>query len=128
VVVSAPTTSAVPPDFLGTEPEHGWCYYFEKAELAAGSQDWQQVMKVGEEAISKGFSPAVPSEWVVFIQGYALGGDWQQATDLTRQAIQADPEIDRPLCTTWGLIERQMGADPEGDKARREMFSLLGCK
>ncbi len=30
-----PTTKSVPPpDIFGNEPEHTWCYYYEKADLA----------------------------------------------------------------------------------------------
>ena len=42
---------AVPPlTQFGKEPAHGWCYYFEKADLARQQQDWQQVAALGDQA------------------------------------------------------------------------------
>ena len=31
---------------FGTEPAHGWCYYYTKAELARQQTDWEQVVKL----------------------------------------------------------------------------------
>jgi hypothetical protein len=128
LVQANPARSANPPAFLGTEPAHGWCYYFEKADLAISLKDWQQAAKLGDQVQELKLEPGVQSEWIVFIQGYALSGRWQDATDLTRKVWAADQELKRPLCTAWGQIERQMGSDPAGAEARREVFSLVGCE
>jgi len=46
---------ALPPAAVfGDEPVHGWCYYFEKAELARQQGDWQQVAALGEQAFALG--------------------------------------------------------------------------
>ena len=45
---------AQPPYLLGPEPEHDWCYYFEKAELARQQADWQQVAMLGDQALGDG--------------------------------------------------------------------------
>ncbi|HCR71451.1 MAG TPA: hypothetical protein DIW23_08420, partial [Anaerolineae bacterium] len=74
-IIPNPQTPAVPPFF--PEPEHGWCYYFAKAELAQQQGDYQQVASLGNEAIGLKFSPEDPTEWLVFIEGFALIGDLQ---------------------------------------------------
>jgi len=40
-----PETNKLPPDpdIFGPEPEHTWCYYYEKADLARQLEDWEQV-------------------------------------------------------------------------------------
>ena len=39
IVVDAPGVRP-PAAVFGPEPEHGWCYFFQKADLARQSQDW----------------------------------------------------------------------------------------
>ncbi len=123
LVIADPEKAATPPMFLGKEPAHGWCYYFEKADLAASLKDWQRVAELGDQAQKEKLAPGVQAEWIVFIQGYALTGRWQEATELTRTTWKADPELKRPLCTAWGQIERRDGFRP--GRGRRQAGSLL---
>ena len=65
-----------PPDFLfGSEPDRGWCYYYQKASLMRQRGEWDAVVQIGEQAFSRGFMPADPIEWVPFLQAYAQLGD-----------------------------------------------------
>ncbi|HSK65781.1 MAG TPA: hypothetical protein VK888_02560, partial [Anaerolineales bacterium] len=34
------------PEIYGPEPEHGWCYHFQKADLARQLGDWEQVVEL----------------------------------------------------------------------------------
>jgi hypothetical protein len=70
----AATTPTLPVDFFGTEPVHGWCYYYEKAELASQMGDWAYVIALGEEAAAKGFRPNDPVEWSPFLRAYVATG------------------------------------------------------
>jgi hypothetical protein len=75
-IVRPDGSSPVPPrQLFGPEPTRGWCYYFERADLARQVDDWEQVSALGEEASQKGFAPAEPSEWVPFLQAQAILGD-----------------------------------------------------
>ena len=38
------------PKIYNPEPGHGWCYYFEQADLARQMGDWERVVKLGDEA------------------------------------------------------------------------------
>ena len=49
----SPVKAATPPSVIGEEPQHGWCYYFEKAELARQVGDWEKVVSFGNEAEQK---------------------------------------------------------------------------
>lgn len=61
--------SSVPPrEIFGSEPQHGWCYYFQKASLARQLKDWGKLRKLKEEVTSKNLKPKDPSEWLPFTQ------------------------------------------------------------
>jgi len=73
-VQDAPAGQAAHPDeqIFGAEPPHsGWCYYFEKADLARQLGDWAQVASLGDLAFNQTDYPNDPSERLVFIEGYA---------------------------------------------------------
>jgi hypothetical protein len=56
-----------PPELVfGPEPAHGWCFYYQKADLARQQGDWATVLSIGTEAFQKGFTPADPIEWMPF--------------------------------------------------------------
>jgi hypothetical protein len=50
------------------EPEKDWCYYFEQADMARQTGNWQKVTALGNEAKEKGVKPAHDSEWLPFIE------------------------------------------------------------
>ncbi len=56
---------------FGPEPVHGWCYYFEKAELANQQQDWQTTAKLAAEADHLQLHPGERMEWMPFLLAYA---------------------------------------------------------
>jgi len=63
-----------PESIFGSEPEHGWCFYYQKASLARQNEDWRTVITLGEEAQTKGFSPYDRIEWIPFLQAYVATG------------------------------------------------------
>lgn len=67
----------IPPFIVfGPEPEHTWCYYYEKASLARQNGDWDEVRRLGNEAKAKGiFYTNNLIEWIPFIQAYAIAED-----------------------------------------------------
>ena len=59
-----------PQDIFGAEPQHGWCFYYQKASLARQRGDWQEVVRLGDEAAARGFQPQDIVEWLPFYEGY----------------------------------------------------------
>lgn len=90
---------------FGQEPVRGWCYYFEKADLARQSSDWQAVSVLLGQARSAGFEPGSPGlspyEWTPFIEGLLQLGSWQPAGDLTLEMFRAEPASAEMLCSLW---------------------------
>jgi hypothetical protein len=60
-----------PEELFGPEPQHGWCYFYQKAMYARQVGDWQAIADLGDEARQKGLGPVDRSEWMPFLEGYA---------------------------------------------------------
>ncbi|MBM3181551.1 MAG: hypothetical protein FJZ86_14535 [Chloroflexi bacterium] len=87
-----------------TEPAHEWCYFFAKAEIARQTGNSKGVVSLGNEAISSGFKPEDQNEWFVFIEAYALTGDFKTAEDLSIAVLAEDARMRRGLCTVWKQV------------------------
>ena len=116
-------------DIFGPEPERGWCYLFEKADLARQQRDWQQVAALGDDAAQAGYNlqnsqSNTPQEWVPFIEGYAHSGRWQDALSLSMDVLEKEPKMDARLCDLWVDLNGQYDAVPEITEARNS----LGCE
>jgi hypothetical protein len=103
--------AAVPmPEIFGSEPLHGWCYYFEKADLARQQGDWELVAELGDAAYNQGDYPNDPTERLVFIEGYARTGQWQKAQQQTQEAAAVTPLLQPVLCRLWERIGQDTGS------------------
>lgn len=105
-IITDTENPAVPMFF--SEPAHEWCYYFMKAQLAQQQGDYEQVVTLGNEAMSSGFKPQDQNEWLVFIDAYARMGDFQSAEELSAAALAEDVRIRGGLCTVWEQIQAQV--------------------
>jgi hypothetical protein len=118
----------MPAALFAPEPDHGWCYYFEKADLARQMGNWQQVVELGEQAFRLDDSPNDPVERFVFIEGYAHTGDWERAVELSRTSYRVSREYVGPLlCLLWERVEAETTESPERSAALDEMRSMLSC-
>jgi hypothetical protein len=118
----------LPQQLYSPELPHGWCYFFEKAELARQLGDWAQVVKLGKQATAIGESPNDPLERFVFIEADAHSGAWDVARKLTKEAYKISPEyVRQPLCRLWARIARDVPASPEKGTAVAGAVDDLGC-
>ena len=76
IIFNADQTVKLP--FL-SEPDHHWCYYFAKAELAYQQKDYGKVIGLIDEAVSRGYEPEDPLEWLAYIESKALTGNMEAA-------------------------------------------------
>jgi len=94
------------PSFLfGIEPQHTWCYFFEKAELARQMGNWKEIIQLGDEAFLNGFSALQPAEYFVFIEAYANNSRIDDAIQLTKKVISEKPELKPALCGLWNRVQ-----------------------
>ena len=118
--------------YFGPEPEHSWCYLFEKAELAAQQKDWPAVQKLAEQAQQQGFGLDIPEsgsprEWMAFIDGALHSGDWETGRALTLASYRKDDHYARMLCSLWKQAQSETGPSPEKDPAARNISIELSC-
>jgi hypothetical protein len=101
---------------LGPQPEKGWCYYYEKADLARQYHDWEAVRDFGEEAIfNKKLQFFNDSELFPFILAYGLGGEWENALELLKRVVdyqvsEAGATDSELILSTWGYLDKRTPA------------------
>ena len=128
-MIRAQNAVTLPASLFAPEPVHGWCYYFEKADLARQSGDWQKVVELGDIAFSLDDHPNDPVERFVFIEGYAHTGDWERAVKLSRESYQVSKDYVKPLlCRLWERIELETTDDANRNEALSEVENILACK
>jgi hypothetical protein len=116
------------PEAYGTEPEHDFCYYYEKADLARQQGDWETVVKMAEAALPMKDHPYDPAEQMVFIEGYAHAGEWDRAVALSKDAYEAGKGYAGPmLCRLWKRIEAETTDGPEQNAAISKTANLFAC-
>jgi hypothetical protein len=107
-VLTEETPHSPPTLVFGPEPEHGWCYYYQKADLARQRGEWDEVREIGEQAFGRGLEPVDLIEWMPFLQAYAVSGDVQRLSGLA-PIIGSQPFIAEQACrilsATEGLSE-----------------------
>ena len=121
--ISMDETFAPPEYAFGREPEHGWCYYFEKADLAVQQSDWDFAANLGDAALSLGLAPSDPVEWFPFMQAYAMTGDTESLENLLLQ-IESNEFLLDQLCE----ITRHPRADFSPGPPARAMIEEHGCR
>ncbi len=134
-----PATALSKPELIQEQPDQNqtffdkenkpqtWCYFYQKASLAAQNQDWQTVVQLGETAFSLDDHPNDASERLPYIEAYAMTGDWQQAYDLTDQTYQVSELYQPMLCQLWKRIDRNAEASMDKEIGITEVNILLDC-
>jgi hypothetical protein len=120
------------PQLFGAEPEHGWCYYFEKADLARQTQDWNTAAALGDEAQQKGYQPDrsgsnVIYEWLPFVEAYAHVGRWQDAAIVMQKNMIYDPAIAPFVCSRWQSLYQQVPQGNGREQANQTILQKTGC-
>jgi len=121
-------TNARMPEIYGPEPAHGWCYYFQKADLARQMGDWETVTQLGDAAFAMNDYPNDPIERFVFIEGYAHKADWGKAKELSMDSYAVSKKIVGPLlCKLWDRIDRETESTPEQNVTLDVVQTQLEC-
>ena len=116
------------PAFYNPEPAHGWCYYFQKAELARQFGDWDEVNILSSAAFKLDEHFNNPAELFVFIEGYAHAGEWDQAVKLSQEARQVSKSyVDPLLCKLWKRIDLQTENNQQKMDSLNEIQDLTEC-
>jgi hypothetical protein len=114
--------AAPPAEIFGPEPSRKWCYYYEKAALAAQQNDWEGVNRIKQEAFGQGYKPLQASEYLVFIQAALKTNAWHDAGELSRIARNQSAALSPALCSAWDKAG-QWGATSELYQAAHTEFT-----
>ncbi|HEU0296109.1 MAG TPA: hypothetical protein VFR47_25455 [Anaerolineales bacterium] len=124
IIVNNGSTAKLP--FLA-EPEHSWCYYYARAELAYQQQDWKQVIELIDEATSLGYRPEDPFEWLSYIEARALLGDLQIAQEISSTVMREEPSVRKGLCQVWKRVQAEGAARSELEESAYQVLTELQC-
>jgi hypothetical protein len=112
-----------PSTVFGKEPEHGWCYYFAKVDLAVQSGDWDRALSLSNEALAAGLSPSDPVEWMPFLLTYMMKNDVERVTTIARD-IKKDEALEKQACDVF--LEHHRG-NPQTTAEMIDTLNFLFC-
>lgn len=127
-VIPNPNPIARPPETIfGQEPDHNWCYYFEKAELSRQQNNWQGIVQLADAAFDRQLYTKQAEELLVFIEGYARTGDWQRALELSNLAYETSKQVETSLCKLLHTVNQENPPDPISQVNLRLTLAGFGC-
>lgn len=96
-IITEGASPIVPVNIFGKEPARGWCYYYQKADLARQRADWELIPNLLKEALDKGYYPADALEWMPFFQAYAVQGNVEKMRS-TLKLIALNRDLSLQTC------------------------------
>lgn len=114
--------------FLSEETDDSWCYYYQKASLAAELGQWEQVVEIASTAFSIDDHSNDASEWFPFIEAYARTADWNKALQLSRSTAQVSELYQPMLCQLWQIIAEEVNDSAEKSAALQQFNTEVGCE
>jgi hypothetical protein len=99
-----------PASIFGTEPLHGWCYYYQKASLARQAGNWEEIGRLYDETRELRLETDDTSEVIPFFEGLVNMGRYEDAKSLYRTEIKGQAEVRFPLCN---ILETNPGYPSE---------------
>lgn len=93
-----------PPAYaFGSELPHGWCYYYQKGDLARQQGDWNAVARLGDEAQKLDLHPNDQIEWMPFLQAYAFLDNSKQVKGISTR-INTEPSYRQQACRNFNSM------------------------
>jgi len=123
-IISQETHISPPVRIFGSEPERGWCYYYQKAELARQRGDWAAAASLGDESLAQDLKANDKSEYLPFLEGYVNTGQLEKARQVASW-IRADEPIRRNLCNMLAGIPAD---DPALSRQVRQTIDQILCE
>jgi hypothetical protein len=125
IIVDSNQTMEIP--FL-TEPEHTWCYYYTKAELARQKNDWQEIIRLMGEAKTLGYQPADSFEWLPYIEAQAVTGNIDTAEKMSVELMMGEKRIVKGLCQVWRRVQAQIPAGSDAESRVHNVLFQFACE
>ena len=107
-----------PAAVFGKEPSHGWCYFYQKAQLARQQESWETISKISGEAAGLNLHPNDQIEWMPFLQAAAALGDEKQIKQISTR-INTEQLYKQQACQN---LTAMTGLKPEIQDYVHELF------
>ncbi len=92
---------------FGREPQHEWCYYFQKTDLARAAGDWDAVLAGMAEAEAAGVSPRTGVEYAPLLEAQFYLQDWQGFEETSQKALVVTADAGEFICRQIQRLEKQ---------------------
>jgi hypothetical protein len=89
----------LPESIYGSQENTGWCYFFEKADLARQYGQWDEVRRLWKESQDAGERADNGFEYIPFIEGHGHAEDWDEVRSLTKFANRITAGLEPSLCS-----------------------------
>jgi len=128
ILPGSPDSPALPP-FLGPEPKHNWCYYFEKIDLAVQLGQWDQAVKLADQALKSKSELTRDNapELIPLIIAYARSGDFAKALEISMLAGKLSDKMHYYMCDTWYYLEKDLKGEAAFQSASSEINQKFEC-
>jgi hypothetical protein len=115
----------VPPAAIfRTEPEHDWCYYYQKASLARQKGDWEEIGRLYKQVNELKLNTNDKSEMFPFLEGLVNLGRYDDARSLYKKQIKGSVETRTTACAA---LARNPGYPSEFGYNYEMIYQIL-CK
>lgn len=111
---------------FGKEPEHQWCYYFQKADLARQLKDWNEVSRLMEQALNAGLDANFSTEYLPLLEAQFNLSDWSGYLETSQKMLTRNTGFENFVCTQWERIEDASVITPPAELAS-ELQAILDC-
>jgi hypothetical protein len=90
--------------------------------------DWEKVVKLGDTAFTLSDHPNDPVERFVFVEGYAITGNWERAKELAIQSFKVSPNYVGPLlCKLLNRINNEVSFSNEKESSLNDLNARFSC-
>jgi hypothetical protein len=116
-VIQPANLRTLPETIFGAEPPHGWCYYYQAAQLARQAEDWKAITQIAQTVEQLGLHPNDQVEWMPFLQAAAISGDEKQVKQISTR-INTEQLYKRQACQNL----KTMTLTPEMQDVTKDLF------
>ena len=100
LILTNTAVPAKPPAAIGNEPEHGYCYYFQKTALAQQMNDQDKAYSYAVNVLSSDLHPVYAPDLAPVVLAFLQAGDIQNAEAMLASTSISNEDMDY-LCTYW---------------------------
>jgi hypothetical protein len=123
------TKEPLMPGVLNPEPNHSWCYYFEKVDLFAQLGKWDKAASFADQGLK--VKPILTQdnapELIPLIYTYAHIKKYDQALELSYEAGALSKKMHYYTCDTWYYLNQDIEQNPQFNSAYAEINQKFEC-